>query len=50
MNQYNFILVVGKDEIETNTVNIRTRDNVKHGKKSIYETLQWFATLTKEFK
>ena len=25
--QYNFILVVGKEEVENKTVNVRTRDN-----------------------
>ena len=25
--QYNYILVVGKDEVENKTVNVRTRDN-----------------------
>lgn len=29
--QYNYILVCGKEEIESNTVNVRTRDNVRHG-------------------
>ncbi len=29
--QYNYILVCGKEEIETETVNVRTRDNVRHG-------------------
>ena len=33
--QYNFILVVGDKEKESGTVNIRTRDNVVHGEKTI---------------
>ena len=35
--QYNFILVVGEKERENRTVNIRTRDNVVHGEKTIQE-------------
>merc|ERR1711933_312300 len=38
-SQYNFILVVGEKEQKNETVNIRTRDNVEHGEKSINETL-----------
>lgn len=29
--QYNYILVCGKEELDTNTVNVRTRDKVRHG-------------------
>ena len=29
--QYNYILVVGKEEVTKGTVNVRTRDNVVHG-------------------
>eukprot|EP00484_Ammonia_sp_Unknown_P029164 CAMPEP_0197024578 /NCGR_PEP_ID=MMETSP1384-20130603/5093_1 /TAXON_ID=29189 /ORGANISM="Ammonia sp." /LENGTH=961 /DNA_ID=CAMNT_0042452981 /DNA_START=48 /DNA_END=2933 /DNA_ORIENTATION=- len=47
-NQYNFILVVGEKEEENNTVNIRTRDNVEHGMKSIDDTLKWFQQLIDE--
>jgi threonyl-tRNA synthetase len=37
--QYNYILVCGKEEIETNTVNVRTRDNVRHGTISVDDLL-----------
>jgi threonyl-tRNA synthetase len=37
--QYNYILVVGKEEVESKTVNVRTRDNQVHGAKSIPELL-----------
>lgn len=33
--QYNFILVVGEKEKNSNTVNVRTRDNVVHGELSL---------------
>lgn len=38
--QYNYILVVGQKEMETNTVNIRTRDNEVHGEKSVEVLLE----------
>lgn len=31
LEQWNYILVVGKEEQEARTVNVRTRDNVVHG-------------------
>lgn len=31
LEQYNYILVVGNEEKEARTVNVRTRDNVVHG-------------------
>lgn len=48
--QYNFILVVGDQEAEANTVNIRTRDNVRHGTKTIDEFLAMVAQLVAEHK
>jgi len=38
--QYNYILVVGAEEIQNKTVNVRTRDNTVHGSKSIPQLLQ----------
>lgn len=35
IEQFNFILVVGEKEIQTNTVNVRTRDGKIHGQFSI---------------
>src|SRR5690554_5481313 len=40
--QYNYILVVGKEEVEKGCVNIRTRDNIVHGVKSIEDTIAEF--------
>ena len=31
LEQYNYILVVGAEEMESRTVNVRSRDNVVHG-------------------
>ena len=42
--QYNFIVVVGQAEMEAGSVNIRTRDNVQHGTKSLAE----FAAMLKD--
>jgi len=48
--QYNYILVVGEEELANQTVNIRTRDNLQHGQKSVPALLEEFRLLTKEFK
>lgn len=45
MAHYNFILVVGATEKETNSVNIRTRDNKVHGTKTIDEAIAMFKNL-----
>ena len=45
MAHYNFILVVGAKEQESNSVNIRTRDNKVHGTKTIEETIKMFREL-----
>lgn len=42
---YNFILVVGAQEQETNSVNIRTRDNKVHGTKTVEEAIAMFKQL-----
>jgi threonyl-tRNA synthetase len=47
---YNFILVVGEKEAAGNTVNIRTRDNVVHGEKTIEESIKMFQQLLAEYK
>ena len=31
LEQYNYILVIGAEEVASRTVNVRTRDNVVHG-------------------
>ncbi|XP_053727355.1 threonine--tRNA ligase 1, cytoplasmic [Synchiropus splendidus] len=38
--QYNFILVVGEKEMNSNTVNVRTRDNKVHGEHSVDECVR----------
>ncbi|HME86843.1 MAG TPA: threonine--tRNA ligase [Candidatus Nanoarchaeia archaeon] len=35
LEQVNYILVVGDKEVESNTVNVRTRDNIVHGEKKV---------------
>lgn len=40
--QYNFILVIGQKEADENTVNVRTRDNVVHGERTIDQLLLEF--------
>jgi len=47
--QYNYILVVGQEEVDKNTVNVRTRDNVVRGSVTIDELLAEFSQNCKEF-
>jgi len=49
LEQFNYILVVGKEEAEQGTVNVRTRDNKRHGTKSIEQLLQEFRQLELNF-
>jgi len=42
VDQYNFILVVGKEEEAHGTVNVRTRDNKVHGEMSLQQLLPRF--------
>jgi len=48
--QYNYILVVGEKELESKTVNVRTRDNVVHGVKSVQDLLAEFHQLAQQYK
>jgi len=48
--QYNFILVVVQEEIDTATVNVRTRDNQVQGAKTIQELIAEFNILKKDLK
>jgi len=41
--QYNYILVCGKEEVDGETVNVRTRDNVRHGVVTVDALLATFA-------
>ncbi|CAG9465379.1 unnamed protein product [Pedinophyceae sp. YPF-701] len=43
--RWNYILVVGEEEMKRGTVNVRTRDNVVHGERPLEEVI---ATLQKE--
>jgi threonyl-tRNA synthetase len=40
LEQFNFILVIGKKEKESNMVNVRTRDNVVHGMKKLDDLIK----------
>ncbi|XP_024357785.1 threonine--tRNA ligase, mitochondrial 1 isoform X1 [Physcomitrium patens] len=48
--QFNYILVVGEEETSKKQVNIRTRDNVVHGTKSVTELLADFQKETAEYR
>lgn len=43
--QYNFILCCGEKEMAGNAVDIRTRDNKRHGQKTIPEMMSWLKEL-----
>ncbi|XP_034246623.1 threonine--tRNA ligase 1, cytoplasmic isoform X1 [Thrips palmi] len=45
--QYNFIMIVGEKEVNGNTVNVRTRDNLVHGEFSIDAVIDKFKVLAK---
>lgn len=45
LDNYNFILVIGDKEQQTQTVNVRTRDNKVHGQVSIDEVVKRFKRL-----
>ena len=48
--QYNFQLVVGKNEVENGTVNIRTRENQVEGEKKVDDMLAEFRAMRDEHK
>ena len=50
LSQYNFILVVGQEEMDSNTVNVRTRDNEVHGAVRLEELVARFTSLAAEYK
>lgn len=50
LEQYNFILVVGEQENNTNLVNVRTRDGTRHGQIDIDELIVRLHKLSNEFK
>lgn len=47
--QFNFIFVVGQEEVDKKSVNIRTRDNARHGVKTVEDTLTWLQDLVKSY-
>jgi threonyl-tRNA synthetase len=48
--QYNYILVIGQEEVNAKTVNVRTRDNVVHGVRTVPQLLDELKQLCKEYK
>lgn len=48
--QFNFIIVVGAAEEEKGTVNVRTRDNVVHGERTVEQLIEEFNDLVKQYK
>ena len=50
VTQYNFQFVVGKNEVENGSVNIRTRENKVEGEMKIDEMIEMLKKLRKEFK
>eukprot|EP00245_Coleochaete_scutata_P007506 TRINITY_DN22935_c0_g1_i1.p1 TRINITY_DN22935_c0_g1~~TRINITY_DN22935_c0_g1_i1.p1 ORF type:complete len:724 (+),score=193.99 TRINITY_DN22935_c0_g1_i1:53-2224(+) len=48
--QFNYILVVGAEEEASGNVNVRTRDNVVHGTKSIPDFISELKEMTAAFK
>jgi len=49
LEQFNFILVVGKEEKANGTVNVRTRDNEVHGEKTVSQIIEEFQEMTRDF-
>jgi threonyl-tRNA synthetase len=48
--QYNYILVVGSEEMEKGTVSVRTRDGVVHGSLTMSQLLDEFKIKTTNFQ
>ena len=48
--QYNFILVVGQQEVDSRAVNVRTRENEVQGTVSIAELIEKFKKLEAEYQ
>eukprot|EP00658_Telonema_sp_P-2_P015611 TRINITY_DN1601_c0_g1_i15.p1 TRINITY_DN1601_c0_g1~~TRINITY_DN1601_c0_g1_i15.p1 ORF type:complete len:271 (+),score=113.51 TRINITY_DN1601_c0_g1_i15:346-1158(+) len=47
--QYNFILVCGEKEVADNQVDVRTRNQERHGAKSVPEVIEWLEKLTSSY-
>ena len=50
VEQYNFILVVGEQEVNTNLVNVRTRDGTIHGQIDVDELIARLHKLSRNFE
>lgn len=50
VEQYNFILVVGEQEVNTNLVNVRTRDGTVHGQIDVDELIVRLHKLSRNFE
>jgi len=50
VSQYNFQLVVGKNEVMNGTVNMRTRENVIEGEMKVDDMILMLKNICKEFK
>ncbi|KAH3758767.1 threonine--tRNA ligase, cytoplasmic [Pelomyxa schiedti] len=50
LSQYNFIVVVGKEEQDNNTINIRSRENVQRTAVRVVDFLAELATLEREYR
>jgi threonyl-tRNA synthetase len=50
LEQYNFILVVGQQEIDSKGVNVRTRENEVQGNISVDALIEKFRVLIEEYK
>ena len=48
--QYNFQLVVGEQEVNNGSVNVRTRDNKQEGEKKVDDLIAYLKELKKEYK
>lgn len=48
LEQFNFILVIGKEELESNSINLRTREGDVLGKKTIEELINYLQNLEPE--
>jgi threonyl-tRNA synthetase len=48
--QYNFILVVGAEEMESRSVDVRSRDNKRHGKMTISEIIAQLKQLSDSYE
>jgi threonyl-tRNA synthetase len=48
--QYNYILVVGQEEVNSETINVRTRDNIVHGSLTVTDLIRDLNLLVKDYK